>query len=219
MVPLSSAVHMDGSRPHLRGSLNALELGALAPVRPPFPKVVQAFLGKGGWNQGSVRVSSVTCGFYDQTLWYLCCAMVERLRFSNWKKSDLPVHSQTGHCQSATCTPEYPCALLKFQQRHCESSTALDQSKGNDYHRCVHIDTIVLQTVDLVIKRGLRGFSEVTFPSFAVNSDDVPGVSSHPLPHVGGVLQHVPETWRTSHRSTMEPSGGPAKWRTLWVVV
>ena len=86
MVPLSSAVHMDGSRPHLRGSLNALELGALAPVRPPFPKVVQALLGKGGWNQGSVRVSSVTCGFYDQTSWYLCCAMVERLRFSNWKK-------------------------------------------------------------------------------------------------------------------------------------
>ena len=74
MVPLSSAVHMDGSRPHLRGSLNALELGALAPVRPPFPKVVQALLGKGGWNQGSVRVSSVTCGFYDQTSWYLCCA-------------------------------------------------------------------------------------------------------------------------------------------------
>lgn len=34
----------------------------------------------------------------------------------------------------------------------------------------------------------------ITFPSFTVDSDDVFGISRHPLPHVCCVFQHVPET-------------------------
>lgn len=34
----------------------------------------------------------------------------------------------------------------------------------------------------------------VTFPSFTVNSNDVLGISRHPVPHICCVFQHVPET-------------------------
>lgn len=36
-------------------------------------------------------------------------------------------------------------------------------------------------------------FFDCTFPSFAVYSDDVFGISRHPLPHTRRVFQHVPD--------------------------
>lgn len=39
----------------------------------------------------------------------------------------------------------------------------------------------------------------ITFPSFTVNSNDVFGISRHPLPHTCCVFQQVPETVSPAH--------------------
>ena len=56
-------------------------------------------------------------------------------------------------------------------------------------------------------------FIDDTFSAFAVNGDNVPGVGSHPLPHVGGVRQHVPETCRDE--PPRKPSGELDNMRTF----
>lgn len=40
---------------------------------------------------------------------------------------------------------------------------------------------------------GKKTFLDLTFPSFAVYSDDVLGIGCHPLPHARRVFQHVPD--------------------------
>lgn len=99
--------------------------------------------------------------------------------------------SQTYLCTLKLVTVDEPgahhstCATCESKQQQSSFTSSADIFKRTP-NSCLCTTLIIHQ---MIMKQ-----ADVTFASFTVNSNDVFGVSRHPLPHAGCVFQHVPET-------------------------
>lgn len=89
-------------------------------------------------------------------------------------------------CLNCTSLVRLTCALSNWSLSisHVQTRVPVRPDTTAKISICAHVQFEIVA----LPKRG------ITFPAFAVNSDDVLGISRHPLPHTRGVFQHVPET-------------------------
>lgn len=100
----------------------------------------------------------------------------------------VPVHFQTDHCQLATCTPSSLYALS--QQKRLLNMTGYNHSM---HHVLNKFAISYYSRFCDRLKEMDHTKCSVTFSPFAMDSNDIARVCSHPLPNIGSVSQHVPE--------------------------